>query len=168
MTRRCWGAAAAVAIASLLGACGGSTPEGVSGADIKPISASRLPTEILGFEVHEEDVKSNVARTDNAYISAVSVFSLRDENLVQATLQVSDLTKQFNIKSGKERASLADKIGGARSAPFHLGSDTVFITQGQRQRVAVWFRGRHLFVLTVRDAFDRPRSLIRAVLDLNV
>jgi hypothetical protein len=166
MFRR-WGAAAAVC-GILLAACGSSPPKGVDGAAIKPIAASRVPSTILGFEVHVEDVKNSIARTDNSYVKAVSVFSLRDENLVQATLQVSELTSQFNARSGSEKATLADKIGGSRAAPFHLGADTVYLTQGQRQRVAVWFRAKQMYVLSVRDAYDKPRSLLRAVLEIQL
>jgi hypothetical protein len=138
----------------------------VSGGDIKPIAASSLPGEILGLKVHQEDVKNTIARADDTYVTAVSLFSLRSGNVVNATLQVSRLSKQFRIESRAERESLADKIGGSRSASYRLGADTVYITQGLRQRIAVWFRGSSLYVLSVRDDFDRPRGLLRAVMEL--
>jgi hypothetical protein len=159
------GAAALVVSVTLVG-CGTSSPTGVEGPAIKPISASRLPNQILGLDVHLEDVKNTVARAKNTYVDAVSIFSLRRSNLVQATLQVSSLTDKFKVKRPRQRAALADKIGGARSQPFRLGSDTVYLTQGIRQRIAVWFRGHYLFVLSSREDFDQPRSLLREALEV--
>jgi hypothetical protein len=158
----------AIGMVASLAACSSDAPTGVSGDDIKPIAASSLPGEILGLKVHQEDVKNTIARADDTYVTAVSLFSLRSVNVVNATLQVSRLSEQFNVRSRAARESLADKIGGSRSAAYRLGSDTVYITQGLRQRVAVWFRAGSLYVLSVRDDFARPRSLLRAVLELQV
>jgi hypothetical protein len=80
-------AAALVAAAIVLGACGGDAPKGVPGSAVKPIAATSFPTKILGLEVHEEDVKNNLAEAKNTYASQASLYSLRNENLVVATLQ---------------------------------------------------------------------------------
>jgi hypothetical protein len=150
------------------GGCGGTKAAvGVSGDAIKPIAASKLPSTILGLEVHEEDMKSTIAQTENSYVDAVSLFSLRGENVVQATLQVSHLIKDFNYRSARQRANLADKIGGARATVYRVGGETVYVTQGLRQRITVWFSGRTLLVLSARDDLAKPRGLLRAIVELN-
>jgi hypothetical protein len=164
------GAAALVALIAVFGgACGGSKAAvGVSGEDIKPIAAAKLPATLLGLEVHEEDMKSTIAQTEDSYVDAVSLFSLRGDNLVQATLQVSHLTKAFDYRSARQRANLADKIGGARATTYRVGRTTVYVTQGLRQRISVWFSGRTLLVLSARDDLAKPRGLLRAVVELNL
>jgi hypothetical protein len=152
----------------LVGACGNSTPTGITGAAIQPIAASKLPASMLGLEVHQEDVKNTVAQAKNTYVRAVSLFSLRRSNLVVATLQVSLLSDKFRVKNQRQRSTLADKIGGARSQPFRLGGDTVYLTQGLRQRISVWFRGHYLFVLSSREDYDQPRTLLRQALDISL
>jgi hypothetical protein len=157
---------AVVLVGLALAGCGTSSPTGFSGKDIQPIAANLLPDRILDLEVHQEDVKNTVAQTRNSYVKAVSIFSMRRSNLVQATLQVSQLSNAFNIKSGRQKAALADKIGGSRAQPFRLGGDTVYLTQGIRQKISIWFRGRYLMVLSSREDFDQPRSLLRAALEI--
>jgi hypothetical protein len=154
-------------VAALSAACGSNSPTGVSGNAIKPIAADKVPDHILGLEVHEENVKNTLAQAKDTFVQAASIYSLRRASLVQATLQVSVLTDKFNYKSGRQKASLADKIGGARAEPFRLGSETVYLTNGIRQRIAVWFRGRNLFVLSSREDFDKPRGLLRAALEID-
>ena len=161
-------AAALVAVSIVVGACGNDAPKGVPGNKVKPIAARSFPSTILGLEVHEEDVKNNLAEAKNTYASQASLYSLRNENIVVATLQAMKLTDKFDYKSAREREALAVKIGGGRAEDYRVGSDTVYITQGQRQRIALWFRGRDLFVLSVRQDFDRPRSLIRETLGINI
>lgn len=157
--------AISLAVASV--ACGNDTPDGVAGKDVKPIAAS-MPATILGLEVHQEDVSTSLAETKNTYASQASLYSLRDENLVVATLQATTLTDAFEHEKAREREALAVKIGGGRAQQFRVGSETVFLTQGQRQRIALWFRGRNLFVLSVRQDFERPRSLIREALEIRI
>lgn len=160
-------AIAACAVASLLAACGSDTPKGLSGAAIKPIAVD-LPTKILDLEVHKEPIEPTVAVAKNTYVTEVSLYSLRNENLAVATLQVSRLSRQFRYREERERAALADKIGGSRAQQYRLGADTVYVTQGQRQRISIWFRDATLFVLSSREDFARPRNLLRAALEVRV
>ena len=152
----------------LLAGCGTSTPDGVAGTNIKPIAASSLPDTIVGLEVAAEDIKNVVSPADNTYLNAVGLYSMRRGNLVFATLQVSRTTDKFDNKDAKQRSLLADKIGGARSEERRIGSDRVFLTQGTRQRIAVWFKGRDLFILSVRDDFEQPRALLREALEIQL
>jgi hypothetical protein len=162
-------AGVALATAGLLvAACGSPSSSGVSGKAIKPLAASAVPATLGDLEVHSEGVQNLIASTKDTYVTAVGLYSLRQDNLVKATLQVSRLTDKFDYRSDKQRALLADKIGGARSDPHRVGSDIVYLTQGLRQQISVWFRSRYLFVLSVREDYPGQRSLLRDALDVKV
>jgi hypothetical protein len=159
--------AAVCAVGALgLAACGSPAAGGVSGHAIEPVAASAVPKTLGELEVHAEDVKDTVAQAQNSYADQLSLYSLRKNNLVYATLEISRLTGKFDVKSDKQRALLADKIGGAKSEPHRIGPTVVYLTSGLRQRISVWFTGRHLFVLSTREDYDKPRTLLRDAVEL--
>ena len=47
-----------------------------------------------------------------------------------------------------------------------LGASTVYLTTGTKQSIAVWFKGRYLFVLATRADYDEPRTLLRKALEI--
>lgn len=158
-------------VLALLGAAGcadssaaleGSTP----GKEIKPLADDLLPGELLGLKVTREDVAPAVTGAQRSYMDAVGLYSMRREDLVQATLQVS----RFNPKADDEdpgfRSALVNQIGGSRPQPIEVGDDTVYLIAGTKQTLSVFFRDNYLLVLAVRDDFDRPRTLLREVLNM--
>ena len=42
----------------------------------------------------------------------------------------------------------------------------VFVTRGKRLGIAVWFRGRDMFVLSIREGYREPKTLIREALEV--
>ena len=40
------------------------------------------------------------------------------------------------------------------------------ITTGTKQSIAMWFKGRYLFVLSTRADYDEPRTLLRKALEI--
>lgn len=160
-------AALCFAAAVALSACGTPSAGGLSGHAIKPVPANAIPPTLADLETHQEDVASTVGQAQNSYADRLSLYSLRKNNLVYATLEVSRLTGKFDYSSNKQRTLLADKIGGAKSEAYHVGPTTVYLTTGVRQSIDVWFRGRWLFVLSVRQDYDKPRTLVRDALQVN-
>ncbi len=160
-------AAMCALVALTLAACGSATAGGVPGKEIKQIPASAVPSTLGELEVHAEDIKNVVAQAQNSYASAMSLYSMRKNNLVVATLEVTRLIDRFDYRSDKQRALLADKVGGAKSEAHRVGPAVVYLTSGLRQRISIWFRGRYLFVLATREDYDQPRTLLRNVLELN-
>jgi hypothetical protein len=153
------------AFALLLGACGGgSGPQGVAGKQIKSLPDDIVPTTVLGLDVSQEDVRKALAQVQRTYLDATSVYSFRKGDLLQATLQVSRFTDAARYRSADFRGSLVNRLGGSSPEPIRLGDDDVYLTSGNRQRLAAWFRGRYMFVLTIREDFPQPRTLIRRVL----
>lgn len=158
-----------VAIATVAGACGGGTDvEGVQGSAIEPIPPEALPAQIQGLTVRVEDLSKQLALAEDTYVQSAGVFSLRKDDLVFATLQVTRFTDDFDYRDPVKRTSLANRLGGSRAEVLRLGDDTVFLTQGQRQRLALWFRGAYLYVLSTRRDYGTPRSLLRSALEVDV
>jgi hypothetical protein len=158
---------AALGLAVLLAACsGGDGPTGVAGKRITSLPQDVVPPTVLGLTVGKEDVSKALAGSQRNYVDAVSVYSFRKGDLLQATLQVSRFIDEARYTSADFRQSLLTRLGGAEAQPVRLGGDNVYLTSGNRQRLAAWFRDRYMFVLTIREDFDRPRTLMREVLQV--
>lgn len=167
---RSWRAiAVVVAVAALAGACGeGTEARGVQGSAIEKIPPDALPAQIQGLNVRVEDLSKQLALAKDTYVESAGVFSLRSGELVQATLQVTSLTDDFEYEDVEARTALANRLGGARAEVLRLGDDTVYLTQGQRQQIALWYRGRYLYVLSTRRDYPTPRALLRDALEVEV
>ena len=159
--------ALALAAAALAG-CGRSDAavDPVAGKKVKVLELSSLPSEILGLAVQKEDVAGSVAKVNSTFIDALGLWSLRSDDLVQATLQVSRFSEGAQFEKSDFRQSVVNQIGSARPRTFRLGKRTVYLTTGTKQSIAVWFKGAYLFVLASRSDYDEPRTLLRAVLEI--
>jgi hypothetical protein len=159
-------AGAIVLVAAALAGCGDSAVRGTAGTRVKPLDDPAPPTELSGLTAQPEDVSKLIATENDLYVDAVSIYSLRREDVVQATLQISRFNDKARPNDEKFRSALVANLGGTEGTPTTVGKDTVFITQGKSQRVAVWFRNKTFFILTTRDDFDMPRSLLRETLQI--
>lgn len=132
---------------------------------IKPLTAFQMPSKVLDLDVVSESI-DELKGAKRPYVDAVGVYSLRSAALLQATLEVSRFTAQ--AKTGQEsfQATVVGQIGSTVPKPYLVGPETVWLTTGKRQSVAVWFHGRYLFILSTRDDYTKPRALLRAVLDV--
>ena len=81
-----------------------------------------------------------------------------------ATLQVSHLDDQARIDDPAFRQSFVSSIGGIEPQQERLGDRLVWLTTGTEQRLSIWFAGRYLMVLAVRNDYERPRGLLRSLL----
>ena len=146
-----------------VGACGTGTGNAAA-KKIKPLGADIVPAEMVGLRVTPEDTKV-VNSTDDPFVEAVGLYGLRKGDLLQATLQVSRFTAEANVKSSRFRTQVVQQIGSSEPKTYRMGEQTVYLTTGLRQSVAVWFKGRHLFVLSSRQDFNQPRTLLRAAIE---
>ena len=167
---RSLGVVALLVATSVVGACGdgGTEARGVQGSAIEKIPPEALPAQIQGLNVRVEDLSKQLALAKDTYVQSAGVFSLRAGELVQATLQVTRFTDDFDYKSAEARAALANRLGGARAEELRLGDDTVYLTQGARQQIALWYRGSYLYVLSTRRDYPTPRALLRDALEVEV
>ena len=159
----------AAAVAALLAGCGRSEAartEPTPGKAVKALELPGLPGELLGLKVAREDVAEPVSRVDSTFIDGLALYSLRSDDLVQATLQVSRFNEGADPGSKRFREAVVNQIGASKPRAFRVGSRTVYLTTGTKQSIAVWFSGRHLFVLASRADYDEPRTLLRRALEL--
>ena len=157
-----------VVAVALTGACGsddGASAEGVSGKDIKPLDEELLPGEILGLAVTREDVRDALTDAGSSYVEAAALFGFRRGDLLQATLQASRLAENARPESPEFRTAVVNQIGGVKAQQVRVGRHDVYLTRGSRQRIAVWFTDNELFILSTREDFDQPRTLLRRVLE---
>lgn len=160
---------ALVAAALLVSACGrsdASEAKGTAGEAVESLEPASIPAELLGLTVEKEDVAGTVAQVDSAFVDGLALYSLREDDLVQATLQVSRFNADADIGSSEFRQTIVNQIGSARPRAYRLGEKTVYLTTGTKQSIAVWFTGKHMFVLASRSDYDQPRTLLRHVLEL--
>jgi hypothetical protein len=154
-------------------ACGAPSiaHEGTAAKSVKPLALPALPPSLLGLSLKAEENKDVLDRPERTYFDRVSLYSLRapsgpQKDLVQATLQISHFNSSARWRNEKFRSAIVTQLGGSTAQLLRLGHDDVFLTKGQQQTVTVWFRGPHLFILSVRQDFDRPRALLRSALQV--
>jgi hypothetical protein len=163
----------AVVLGSTFAACGGDDAEddfadqALAGKEIKPVEGELLPSEFLGLQVAREDVSGALASSRRSYVEATTLYSLRSEDLLQATLQVSRFTAKSEHTTPKFRNSLLGKIGASQPRQVRVGDDIVHLTTGTKQQLAIWFRGRYMLILATREDYPTPRTLIREALQVD-
>ena len=153
-------------LAASLAGCGNGKVEGTLGNKVKQLESPAPPPDMLGLTPQSEDVSKLISTVSDLYVNAVSIYSLRKDDVVQATLQISRFNSKARPNDPDFRKALVTNLGGSEGTPTTVGKDTVFITQGTRQRVAVWFRSKNVFILTTRDDYDMPRALLRESLQI--
>jgi hypothetical protein len=155
--------AAALLLVVLTG-CGGAAASGITGKQIKPLPQAALAGVVAGLDVKTEDVSATVRQFRNSYADRVSVYSMREKGLLQATLQVSRFSDPKQLaKSSFKRGLIDDLAAGTRAQPIRVGNTDVQVARGTGQRLFVWFAGRDVFVLSIRDAYRARYALLRAV-----
>lgn len=140
--------------------------EPTPGGQIQTLSIPTLPADLLGLQIAPEDVAEELGKVPSAFIDALSLYSLRKDDLVMATLQVSRFNDGADHGSEKFRQTVVNQIGSSAPRTVRLGPHTVYLTTGTKQSIGVWFKGRHLFVLASRADFDEPRTLLRQALEI--
>ena len=152
-----------VAAVSLAGAGGNGTT--VKASTVQPLTTLNVPPKILGLDVVSEPI-DQLKGSKRPYVDAVGLYSLRTAALLQATLEVSRFSEDAKTTSPAFQQTVVGQIGSTVPKPFLVGGDTVWLTTGKRQSVAVWFEGRYLFILSTREDYTTPRALLRAVLEV--
>lgn len=135
--------------------------------DIQPVPADLLPSEVLGLQVQVEDITATLEKSKRAYVDRAGLFSLRSDGLLVGTLQVTRANDPGAENMNRFRDSVVTQLGSSRPVELLAGKDVVYATTGTKQWVAFWFRDRWLLVLSVRDEYDRPRTLLRHMLEVN-
>ena len=136
------------------------------GKAVKTLDLPNLPPDLLGLKLAREDVSDDLAKVPKAFIDSLSLYSLRHNDLVMATLQVSRFNDGADVNAQKFRQTVVNQIGSTAPRTVRLGGETVYLTTGTKQSIGVWFKDRYLFVLATRADYDQPRTLLRKALEL--
>lgn len=164
-----WTRAGAVmaAAALLLGSACADTKsvERKAATKVQSLPTATIPSELLGLTVAPEQVHE-LNDTANAYVDHAALFGLRKGELLEATFQISQFNPHADASDPKFRQRVLGKIGGTLARKARMGSEDVYFTAAAKQVIAVWFRGRSFFILSIREDFPFPRTLVRAALEV--
>jgi len=155
-------------LAGLAGCARHTTVElkGTSGSSIGRPDRPLLPATVLGLDVSPEDVGKTIAGARRADVDELALNGFRKDNLLEATLQYARFNARSKATGEKFQFTVASEVGTATPLPVTVGDALVYQTLGSRQRVYVWFRGRAMYILVVREDFPTPRALLRTILEL--
>ncbi|HVE92545.1 MAG TPA: hypothetical protein VNE62_09650 [Actinomycetota bacterium] len=149
--------------------CRGKSPGDVlTGAGPVDAPTITFPSQILGLQTKLEDVSKIVKRVDRPYIDSLAVFSLREGELLRATLQISRFNRLARPKSPRFRSTVIGLLGSTKPQVLKVEDTVIYSTGGNQQNVFAWFENKGLFVLSVHRDFVFPRTLLRKVLKLDV
>lgn len=155
-------------MATGVGACGGKDAA-TKAADARVIVAlkdSPVPPTLHGLRVKEEDIKETLDGVKRPYLEATTLYSLRAGEALQATLQVGRFTGEARYRTTSFRRSLANRVGNGSAHDVRMGDQRLWLTSGDRQSIAVWFRGDYVFILSSREEYSQSRALLREALGI--
>lgn len=124
-----------------------------------------LPRQLLGLQVKPEDVSKQFDKTKRAYVASVGLFSLRENDLVRATLEVGRFNTLARPNDPGFRAQIINRLGTIRPETLLVGDTIVYATAGTDQSIYAWFEGRGFFVLTTHREYEFPRTLLRRIIE---
>lgn len=157
-----------LAIVSLAVMASGCSGGGVSQADSNGPGALRLPSQVVGLQVQQEDVRANLDEVERPYVDGVAIFSLRDEDLLRATLQVAHFNRLARPEESQFRGDVLATIGGQEPVRLRVADTVVTATGDTDQHIFAWFEGDGVFILSVARDFEFPRTLLRRILELDL
>jgi hypothetical protein len=123
-----------------------------------------MPQQLLGLEVRPEDVADQFEDTEQSYVESLGLLSLREDDLVRATLQVSRFNSLARPQDPVFRRSIIARIGTTKPRTITVGETPVFLTTQTDQNIFVWFKGKGFFVLTAHRDYEFPRTLLRRII----
>lgn len=155
------GALCALAVTS----CGGGKVEQSAAASPAQIN---LPAQVLGLKVQPENISAKLTQIKRPYVDSVAVFSLRDGDLLRASLQASRFNSAARPKDPEFIGTIVSTIGGSAAQQFRVSGEDVYATTASDQIVFSWFKGRGMFVLAIQKDFQFPRTLLRRLIESGV
>jgi hypothetical protein len=169
MTRRLALAVCALVMASAVG-CSSTDPHSAPTPfkNIAALHPTTMPSEILGLKVAPEDITGGLSRTKRPYVEGIGMYSMRQNDLLIATFQITRTKDPGPGNEARFRTSIISQVGSSQPRKAMMGDHPVYLTTGTDQRIAFWFRDRYLFVLAVRSAFPERRALLRQMVEVKV
>lgn len=158
-------ALAVIAAAITLSFCGANESTPVRSRPIGQLSME-MPPELLGLKVQSEEISDALEVVRPSYVAEAALYSLRTpDDLVQATLQVSRFRDEERFQTTRFRRTIINQLGATPPIATRMGDKTLWRTSGSKLALAVWFEGKFMYLVSIRDDFDRPRTLMRTLLE---
>jgi hypothetical protein len=153
----------------LISSCGGDDGTQVRSRSKVGLLSVQLPPEVLGLKVQQEEIANALDEVRPSYVAEAALYSLRTpDDLLQASLQVSRFKDEKRYQTSEFRRTIITQLGASPPRATRMGDRVVWRTSGSNLALAVWFEGKFMYLLSIRDDFDRPRSLIRTLLEQKV
>lgn len=138
-----------------------------AGGPVEALDDIQLPADLVGLKVAEEKVTEALESFRPSYVAGAALYSFRgDKDLVQATLQIARFRDEPRNRSNNFRQSILTQFGSTRPRVTRMGDTVVYRTTQTKQTVAIWFDDLDWYLLSIRDEFDRPRTLMRETLEV--
>jgi hypothetical protein len=158
----------ALLAAGSLGACSSDEPAAAGRVAPEPSSA-RLPKQVLGLKVVEEDVSKNVTDVSRTYLRSVGLFSFREgDDLLRATLQVSEFNDVAENEKKRFRDSVIGQLGSSVPVELRVGDEKLYLAAGGEQSIYAWFDDHGFYAMSVRSDYPFPRTMVRKLLALEI
>lgn len=154
-------AAGAAAALTLLSGCGGGHAARPGHATIAVLPATVVPPQLAGLRVVAEPLAPLLQGVSASDATAAGFYSLRAGRQLEATLQLTKFGPTVSWRSRSLQQRVVNQIGEAQPRVVALPDGDVYVSAGGHDRLAVWFRSGYLFVLTIRNDYAYPRTLVR-------
>jgi hypothetical protein len=162
--RRWAAAAAAVAVLATTG-CGTPALTGTAGKDIAVLPASTVPKKLNGLAVKPEKVTKALAQAKHSYVDAVGFYSLREDDVVQGTLQVARFGPSARLSSADFRRQVILNASPGTPSDVNVGGTSIQQSSGTKSTVSIWFSEGRLIVLTVLATYTGARGLLEQTVE---
>ena len=162
-----------VAMVLLVALVGGLAFVGTRGDDRPPPTGPALPERIapptlagLRFVPEPEAEAAYAAAGSTSLAREGRVFSIRQGDVVQGSLQVAGLVPDVDVRSRKVRDQVLAGLGSGRFTPTRIGDERVYRVRLTEQTLLLQFSpdGRSFSLMVTRAAFRDAERLFGAVL----
>lgn len=127
---------------------------------------ARLPEQILGLRVVEENVASEIRGVSGTFVDSLGLFSFREEDdLLRATIQIGRFNDVAEPQRQRFRNAIVAQLGATVPTQLKVGDHIVYLTTGSEQSIFSWFDDEGFYVLSVRSDYGFPRSLLRRLVE---
>jgi len=160
MTSRRWAAVlATVALLGLTG-CGEAELTGTPGKDIKTLPVTTVPKTLNGLTVKPEKVTKALEQAKQSYVDKVGFYSLRKDNVVQGTIQVSEFGPSARLSDPEFRTQIINQSSPGTPSTVNVNGTGVQQSTGTKSTVSIWFSEDRFVVLTVLKSYLGARGLL--------
>lgn len=128
------------------------------------------PPTLNGLRVTAEKLaKPSEAKSGaRQYLTEITLYSLRQPgDQLEATIQVGRLRRGSPSDSLTFKRAIAGQVGSTVPQEQRVAGVPVFVTRVKKLSVALWFREGHLFILSIREGYAQPKTLIREALRMS-